>query len=81
MKCYIDWHEKSVTLCLANLPVSLSLSRTQAFIRDLEIQRRRRLRVRDFTEPASFWRENVVVVILLRVLARMSQWQKQVMKC
>ena len=30
-------------------------------------------------EPASFWRENVVaVVILLRVLARMSWWQEQV---
>ena len=76
MKCYIDWR---VTLCLANLLVSLSSSRTLAFIRDLEILRRRR--VRDFTEPASFWRENVIVVILLRVLARMSQWQKQVIKC
>ena len=33
-------------------------------------------------EPASFWRENVVtVVILLRVLARMSKGQKQVIKC
>ena len=33
-------------------------------------------------EPASFWRENVVaVVILLRVLARMSKWRKQVIKC
>ena len=33
-------------------------------------------------EPASFWRENVVtVVILLRVLARMSKEQKQVIKC
>ena len=30
-------------------------------------------------EPASFWRENVVAVVtLLRVLARMSKWQKQV---
>ena len=37
----------SVTLCLANLPVSLSLSRTLAFIRDLEILRRRLLRVQD----------------------------------
>ena len=33
-------------------------------------------------EPASFWRENVIaVVILLRVLARMSQWREQVIKC
>ena len=33
-------------------------------------------------EPASFWRENVVaVVILLRVLARMSKWPKQDIKC
>ena len=32
-------------------------------------------------EPASFWQENVVAVVtLLRVLARMSQWQKQVTK-
>ena len=30
-------------------------------------------------EPASFWRENVVaVVILLRILARMSKWGKRV---
>ena len=30
-------------------------------------------------EPASFWRENVVAVVtLLRVLARMSKWRKQV---
>ena len=34
------------------------------------------------SESASFWRENVVaVVILLRVLARMSSWQKQDVKC
>ena len=33
-------------------------------------------------EPASFWQENVIaVVILLRVLARMSWWWKQVIKC
>ena len=33
-------------------------------------------------EIASFWRENVIaVVILLRVLARMSYWRKQVIKC
>ena len=33
-------------------------------------------------EPASFWRENVIaVVILLRVLARMSSWWEQVFKC
>ena len=34
-------------------------------------------------EPASFWRENEIaaVVILLRVLVRMSQWQDQVIKC
>ena len=33
-------------------------------------------------EPASFWRENVVAVVnLLRVLARMSKWRKQVIKC
>ena len=33
-------------------------------------------------EPASFWRENVIaVVILLRVLARMSKWREQVTKC
>ena len=33
-------------------------------------------------KPASFWRENVVaVVILLRVLARMSKWRKQDIKC
>jgi len=44
---------------------------------DLSILRRGRLRVR---EPASFWRENMIaVVILLRVLARM--WRKQVIKC
>ena len=30
-------------------------------------------------EPASFWRENVIaVVILLQVYARMSYWWKQV---
>ena len=30
-------------------------------------------------EPASFWLENVVAVVtLLRVLARMSKWRKQV---
>ena len=29
-------------------------------------------------EPASFWRENVVaIVILLRVLATMSKWREQ----
>ena len=33
-------------------------------------------------ESASFWRENVVAVVILpRVLARMSQWRKQVIKC
>ena len=33
-------------------------------------------------EPASFWRENVIaVVILLRVLARTSKWREQVIKC
>ena len=33
-------------------------------------------------EPASFWREKVVAVITpLRVLARMSKWGKQVVKC
>ena len=33
-------------------------------------------------EPASFWRENVVAVVTLRrVLARMSKWGKQVIKC
>ena len=51
MKCYIDWR---VTLCLANLLVSLSLSRTLAFIRDLEILRRRRLRVRDLLSQHHF---------------------------
>ena len=54
MKCYIDWHEKPVTLCLANLVVSLSLSRTLAFIRNLEILRRRRLRVRDLLSQHHF---------------------------
>ena len=33
-------------------------------------------------EPTSFWRENLVAVVsLLRVLARKSLWQKQVIKC
>ena len=33
-------------------------------------------------EPASFWQENViVVVILLRVFARMSWWRKRAIKC
>ena len=33
-------------------------------------------------EAASFWRENVVAVVnLLRVLAQMSCWQKQDIKC
>ena len=33
-------------------------------------------------EPASLWWENVVAVVtLLRVLARMSKWGKQVIKC
>ena len=33
-------------------------------------------------EPASFWRENVIaVVIVLKVLARMSYWRPQVFKC
>ena len=33
-------------------------------------------------EPASFSRENVIaVVILLRVLVRMSKWREQVIKC
>ena len=33
-------------------------------------------------EPASFWRENVVAVVILKgVLARMSKWRKQVIKC
>ena len=64
----------SVTLCLANLPVSLSLSRTLAFIRDLEILRRRRLRVQDLLSEhylagkcdsrhsATSFSENVAVV-------------------
>ena len=47
MKWYIDWHEKPVTfsyLVPCQLTgLSLSLSRTLAFIRDLEILRRRRL--------------------------------------
>ena len=54
MKCYVDWHEKPVTLCLANLLVSLSLSRTLAFIRNLEILRRRQLRVRDLLSQYHF---------------------------
>jgi len=54
MKCYIDWREKPVTLWLANLPVSLSLSRTLVFIRDLEILRRRRLGVRDLLSQLHF---------------------------
>ena len=33
-------------------------------------------------EPASFWRESAIaVVIVLQVLAKMSKWQKQVIKC
>ena len=33
-------------------------------------------------KPASFWRENVAAIVtLLRVLARMSKWRKQVIKC
>ena len=33
-------------------------------------------------EPTSVWRENVIaVVILLRVIARMSWWREQVIKC
>ena len=33
-------------------------------------------------EPGSFWRENVIaVVIVLRVLTRISRWRKQVIKC
>ena len=33
-------------------------------------------------EPASFWQENViVVVILLQVFARMSWWRKRAIKC
>ena len=33
-------------------------------------------------ETASFWRENVItVIILLRVLARMSYWRKKAIKC
>ena len=33
-------------------------------------------------EPPSFWRENVVAVVSLpRVLASMSWWRKQVIKC
>ena len=33
-------------------------------------------------EPASFWRENMVAVVTMRrVLARMSKWREQVIKC
>ena len=45
-----------------------------------EILRRERLRVGDLLlrEPALFWRENVVtVVILLRVSARMPWWRER----
>ena len=35
-----------------------------------------------FSQPASFWWENVIaVVILRRFLARMSLWREQVIKC
>ena len=60
------------------------------FNRDLQILRQVRLRERDFLntqcEPTSFWRENAiadrdVILTLLRVLARMSQCRKQVIKC
>ena len=30
--------------------------------------------------PASFWRENVIVVVKVQILARMSWWRKQVIK-
>ena len=52
--------------------------------RDPQIPKRGRLRVRDFLnntevlarEPASFWRENALaVVIFLRVLTKLSQWR------
>ena len=34
------------------------------------------------SEPASFWRVKVVAVVIpVRVLARMSYWRKQVIKC
>ena len=58
--------------------------------RELQIRRRGRLRRRDFlnTKQCSllnrrhFGGENVTaVIILLRVLAKMSQWRKQVIKC
>ena len=59
-------------------------ARWNSNIRDLQIPKRGRLRVRDFLnntevlarEPASFWGENVLaVVIFLRVLTKLSQWR------
>ena len=49
--------------------------------RELQILRRELLQVLRAREPTSFWRENVIaVVILLRVLARISQLREQFIK-